>query len=69
MAENNDTVKRCKQCGKILVSESLLGLCPKCADKDKRGAAKVMAVFAIAAPIIKNNWKHVEGLIKAVIKK
>lgn len=66
---NHDAVKRCKQCGKILVSESKLGLCPKCADKDKRGAAEAIGGLALAVTIIKIAWKPVKGLLKAIIKK
>lgn len=66
---NNDAVKRCKQCGKILVSDSKLGLCPKCADKDKRGAVEAIGGLALAGTIIKIAWKPVKGLIKAIIKK
>ena len=66
---NTDTVKRCKQCGKILVSESKLGLCPKCADKDKRGVVEAVGGLAIAATVIKVAWKPVKGLLKAIIKR
>ena len=65
---NNDALKRCKQCGKILISESKLGLCPKCADKDIRGAAEAVGGLAIVSAIIKITWKPVKGLIKALIK-
>ena len=66
---NNDTVKRCKQCGKILISESKLGLCPKCADKDKRGTAGALVGLALAGTVIKGTWKPVKGLIKAITRK
>ena len=66
---NTDTMKRCKQCGKILVSESKLGLCPKCADKDKRGAAEFGGGVLLFAGIVKVAWKPVKGLIKAIVKR
>ena len=58
-----------KQCGKILVSESKLGLCPKCADKDKRVAAEAIGGLALAGRIIKIAWKPVKVLLKTIIKK
>ncbi|MBQ8666103.1 MAG: hypothetical protein IJ526_04495 [Lachnospiraceae bacterium] len=60
--------KRCIQCNKIIVGKSRLGLCPKCADKDARGAAEGAAGLAIAALVIKKAWKPVKTLAKAVLK-
>ncbi|WP_026507226.1 hypothetical protein [Butyrivibrio sp. MC2013] len=51
--ENNKVV-RCKQCGKILISESKMGLCPKCADKDLRSGAEVLGILGLGAIGIKN---------------
>ncbi len=64
-----DNVKRCKQCGKILVSESKLGLCPKCVDKDKRGVAELGGGILLLAGVVKVVGKPVKGLIKAIIKR
>ncbi len=67
MSENGSE-KRCIQCNKIIVGKSKLGLCPKCADKDARGAAEGVAGLAIAAVILKKAWKPVTTLAKTVLK-
>ena len=66
---NNDYVQRYKQCGKILVRESKLGICPKCADKDKRGIAGGAGALFLAAGAVKLAWKPVKGLLKVVFRR
>ena len=63
---NNMEEKRCAQCGKIIVGDSKLGLCPKCADKDARGVAEAGVGLLVLAGIVKVAWKPTKAVIKAV---
>lgn len=67
MSESGNEM-RCIHCNKIIVGKSKLGLCPKCADKDARGAAEGVACLAIAAVVFKKAWKPVKIFAKAVLK-
>ena len=61
-------VKRCKQCGKIIVEESALGLCPKCADEDARTAAELGLVLVSVGLIAKRLWKPGVNLVNGIVK-
>ena len=61
-------VKKCKQCGKILIKESKFGLCPKCADQDKRTAAGIFIATPLVAGIIKKTWKPVKKAATTAVK-
>lgn len=65
----NVSIKRCKQCGKILVKKSKLGICPKCADKDKSGIALGAGGLLLAARAVKSAKEPVQLLIKAARKR
>lgn len=65
---DTDNVKRCIHCKKIIVGESTLGLCPKCADKDFRGAVEGAAGLALFAVVLKKAWKPTAILVKAAVK-
>lgn len=60
--------KRCVQCNKIIVGNSKLGLCPKCADKDARGAVEGIAALSVIALVVKKAWKPATQAIKGVVK-
>lgn len=62
----SEAIKRCKQCGKIIVGDNKLGLCPMCADKDKKGAAGIAMVAAGGFLAIKKYGKPAIELIKNV---
>lgn len=64
----NENKKRCIQCNKIIVGKSKFGLCPKCADKDARGAASSVAVSTLAVIVIKKAWKPAIELVKTAVK-
>ena len=64
----NNAEKRCKQCGKILVSDSKIGLCPKCADKDARGAVEIGVGAIGIGLIVKKLWKPGVELVKGIAK-
>ncbi|SEM22772.1 hypothetical protein SAMN04487770_12946 [Butyrivibrio sp. ob235] len=61
--------RRCIQCGKILVGDSKLELCPKCADNDMRGAVGTFGVLGICALGIKKFGKPVLQFVKALAKR
>ncbi len=61
-------VKRCKQCGKIIVGDSTLGLCPKCADEDARTAAELGIGLVVVGGIAKKLWKPGIKLVKGIAK-
>ena len=63
----DEKVKRCIQCNKIIVGDSLLGLCPKCADKDARGGAGCALVIGGLVLIVKKAWKPTAQFLKGVI--
>ena len=60
--------KRCVQCKKIIVGNSKLGFCPKCADKDARGAVEGIAALSVIALVAKKAWKPTTQAIKGVAK-
>lgn len=60
--------KRCVQCNKIIVGDSKLGLCPKCADKDARGVAEGILVLSVMGFIAKKVWKPAKQAIKGAVK-
>ncbi len=60
--------KRCIQCGKLLIGESKMGLCPKCADKDARGAVEGAAGLAVIALILGKTVKPALKVAKTVTK-
>ena len=64
----SEDVRRCKQCGKIIVGDSKLGICPKCADKDKRGAAGIGVALVGVGLAIKRFGKPAVNLIKDIAK-
>ncbi len=64
----SNTLKRCKQCGKILVGDSKMGLCPKCVDKDARGAVGIGASVVAIGLIVKKAWKPGMELAKGIAK-
>lgn len=60
--------KRCVQCNKIIVRDSKLGLCPKCADKDARGAVEGFAALSLIVVVAKMAWKPAKQAIKGAVK-
>ena len=60
--------KRCVQCKKIIVGNSKLGLCPKCADKDARGAVAGFTALGIITLAAKKAWKPATQAIKGAFK-
>ena len=61
-------VKRCKQCGKILVGDSKIDICPKCADKDKKGVAELILAGLFIGGIAKKAWKPGVEALKGIAK-
>lgn len=59
----NNKERRCVQCGKIIVGNSKIKICPRCADEDKRGAAGVATFIVVAGVAIS---KYGKPVIKAV---
>lgn len=67
--QKNDNVKRCKQCGKILITESKIGRCQRCVDKDKQGVFAIGSGSIVVGLIIKAGWKTIKGLINVIKRK
>lgn len=68
MLYRQDSKKRCIQCNKIIVGNSKLSLCPKCADKDARGAVVGITALGSIAFVAKIAWKPDIQAIKGVVK-
>lgn len=64
-----DNTRYCKACGKILVDESKLGLCPKCADVGKRGIAEGAGALALVIALGKVLKEPAKNLVASLFKK
>ena len=62
MMEKNEESTRCKQCGKVIVGDSKLGLCDYCFNKDTtRGVGAIgggMAAWKLIIKPIINYFKN-----------
>ena len=56
--KQNDNSTRCKQCGKVIVGNSKLGLCDRCFNKDATTGAGVIAGI----------WGVIQFVVKPIIK-
>lgn len=70
MKKRNDTVV-CRQCGKIIVGSSKVGLCEGCFNKDVSGVVGVVGVVGAAASIriiIKKCGSEIKDLFQSLRK-
>lgn len=49
--QNNEVVKKCKQCKKVLVGKSKSGLCKSCFRKNTSRLSTVGAIFTVLGSI------------------
>ncbi len=64
----NNNVKRCKQCGKILVGDTKAMICPKCLDNDKRDTVGVLTAVVLIGLTVKKYGKTGVELVKSISK-
>lgn len=66
---SEEKVNRCIQCNKIIVGKSQMGLCPRCADKDKKGFVGIAAAAGAGFLAVKKYGKPVAEFLISVAKR
>ena len=64
----NDNERRCVQCGKIIVGDKKIKLCPRCADKDLRAAVTTVITATAIGGIVYKFRKPILNFVKSAVK-